>query len=251
MANILIPLPSRDFDPTEAAVPWQILRAAGHRIAFATPDGLPAEADPRMLLGTGLGFLAPMLRADANARRAYADMAASAEFRQPLRYDDIVDDAVDAVLLPGGHAPGMRPYLESERLQALVADSIRRQRPLAAICHGVLLAARSRDASGRSVLHGRRTTALTAQMELSAWNLTRLWLGDYYRTYALTVEAEVTALLAQPSDFLRGPQSLLRDKPDKLSRGFVVRDGHYLSARWPGDAHRLGHAFATLLAEHS
>lgn len=249
MATILVPLPATDFDPTEVAVPWQILSAAGHALRFATPDGQPASADPRMVTGAGLGPLAPVLRADGNGRAAYAALIASAAFQQPLSWSAVSPDDFDALLLPGGHAPGMRPYLESAQLQALVVDSFRRDKPVAAICHGVLLAARSLGADGRSVLHGRKTTALTAQMELSAWNLTRLWLGDYYRTYPVTVEDEVGALLAQPADFLRGPTSLRRDGPTTLQRGFVVRDGNYLSARWPGDAHRLGHALAAVLAD--
>lgn len=248
MAIILVPLPATDFDPTEVAVPWRILTQAGHQLCFATPDGRPASADPRMVTGEGLGLLSPLLRAGGNGRAAYAELIASEAFRQPQTWAQIGPDDFDAMLLPGGHARGMRPYLESALLQALVADSFRRDRPVAAICHGVLLAARSQGSDGHSVLHGRKTTALTAQMELSAWNLTRLWLGDYYRTYPVTVEAEVAALLARPDDFLRGPTSLLRDAPGALQRGYVVRDGNYLSARWPGDAHRLGHELAALLA---
>ncbi|MGB1276773.1 MAG: type 1 glutamine amidotransferase domain-containing protein, partial [Nannocystaceae bacterium] len=49
--NILLPLPARDFDPTEAAVAWRLLVDAGHDIVFATPAGRPAKADPRMLTG--------------------------------------------------------------------------------------------------------------------------------------------------------------------------------------------------------
>jgi len=45
MSRILIPLPNRDFDPTEVAIPWQVLRAADHEFAFATPDGERAHAD--------------------------------------------------------------------------------------------------------------------------------------------------------------------------------------------------------------
>jgi len=33
-------------------------------------------------------------------------------------------------------------------------------------------------------------------------------------------------------------RSLFRDAPRRLDRGFVVRDGNYISARWPGDVHR-------------
>jgi putative intracellular protease/amidase len=34
--RVLIPLPDRDFDVTEVAVPWRLLRAAGHQVVFAT-----------------------------------------------------------------------------------------------------------------------------------------------------------------------------------------------------------------------
>jgi putative intracellular protease/amidase len=42
MANILVLLPGWDFAPTEAAVPWEAIVAAGHEVRFATPDGRPA-----------------------------------------------------------------------------------------------------------------------------------------------------------------------------------------------------------------
>ncbi|MEK7811117.1 MAG: type 1 glutamine amidotransferase domain-containing protein [Pseudomonadota bacterium] len=249
MSIILIPLPSFDFDPTETAVPWQILTGCDHEVRFATPDGKPAQADARMLHGSGLGPWKELLRADDNGRAAYASMIASPEFMRPLSYDQINIAEVDAIGLPGGHAAGMKTYLESHQLQATVAAAFTRQLPVGAICHGVILAARSRGADGRSVLHGRRTTALTRTLELSGWALTALWLGNYYRTYPITVQEEVTRALAHPNDFQEGPMALLRDSPTHLERGFVVRDGNYLSARWPGDAHRFAHEFAAMLDE--
>ena len=51
MARVLILLPARDFDPSEAAMSWQVLLNAGHSISFATPDGKPAAADDMMLTG--------------------------------------------------------------------------------------------------------------------------------------------------------------------------------------------------------
>ena len=256
MATILVPLPRIDFDPTEAGVPWRVLSEAGHAFVFATPDGAPAQADPRMLHGTGLGLLAPMLRAQGRAVADHDRMAQSAAYRAPIPWSRIADGLAarrfDALLLPGGHAPGMREYLESPELQAAVADFFEHGRPVGAICHGTVLAARSRVArgadAGRSVLHGRRTTGLTRQLEMLAWRLTRHRLGDYYRTYPQTVQDEVAAALRSPRDFLVGPPALLRDS-DRLQRvGFTVRDGHYLSARWPGDAHRFAHELAGMLA---
>jgi putative intracellular protease/amidase len=54
VSRVLILLPARDFDPSEAAVSWQVLVNAGHVVAFATPDGRPAVADDMMLTGQGL-----------------------------------------------------------------------------------------------------------------------------------------------------------------------------------------------------
>jgi len=58
----------------------------------------------------------------------------------------------------------MRGYIDSDTLQRLVVEAFARGLVVAAICHGVLLAARTVDpATGRSVLHGRKTTALTGR----------------------------------------------------------------------------------------
>jgi protease I len=241
-----MPLPSRDFDPSESGIPWRLLSARGHDFVFATPDGAAAEADPRMVTGEGLGILAPVLRADRNGRSAYEAMTKSPEFRAPISWAAIPGTGFDALLLPGGHAKGMVPYLESASLQALVAACFAAEKPVAAICHGALLAARSKTASGRSVLHGRRTTALLRSQELLAWTLTRLYLDDYYRTYPTPVQDEVKATLARPEDFETGPMAVSRDTPDRPD-GFAVIDGYYVSSRWPGDAHAFSLAFASIL----
>jgi protease I len=251
--RILFPLPSRDFDPTESSIPWRALIDAGHEISFATPDGQSAAADRRILSGRGFALWRPFLRARPHARKTYAQMAQSAAFLQPLRYDEIVEIGpamFDAVMLTGGHAPGMKPYLESEPLQALVATYMLADKPVAAICHGVLIPARARDPNtGRSVLYGRKTTALTKAQELSAFAMTAMWLGRYYRTYAPTVEDEVRGALASPDDFQTGGFSLGREGPDKRDYGFVVRDRNYLSARYYVDAYKFADAFVELLAE--
>jgi protease I len=224
-----------------------LLRVQGHRVVFATPDGKPAQADPKIVTGEGLGIFAPFMKADANGRTAYSETTQCAEFQGPISYDGIVAADFDALLLAGGHAPGMRPYLESVLLQSIVAAFFERKRPVGAICHGVLLAARSRNTQGKSILYGRTTTCLTKKMELAAWALTRLYLGDYYRTYPITVEDEVRAALADPSDLMTGPIPFRRDSPARLDAGFTVRDANYLSARWPGDAHRFASEFAAML----
>jgi putative intracellular protease/amidase len=282
VAKVLIPIPSRDFDPTEVAVSWQVLRRLGHAVVFATPDGRPGKADDIMVTGRGLdlwGWL-PVIRrltavgrilaANGDARRAYAEMEKDPAFRAPIAWDAARAEDFDGLLLPGGHrARGMRTYLESPLLQALVATAFARGQPVGAICHGVLLAARSLGPDGRSVLFGRKTTALTWSLERAGWSvgrIVRFWEPGYYRTYPdgagrpagdMSVEAEVTRALARPEDFQdvaradpdyrakNGGQT--RDTWDNASPAFVVVDGTYVSARWPGDVHTFARRFAEVL----
>ena len=110
-----------------------------------------------------------------------------------------------------------------------------------------MLAARSQQSNGLSALHGRKSTALTQLQELAARGLTRLWLSNYYRTYPQTVEQDVKRALGNDAWFYLGPVALQRDSESHVDRGFTVQDGNYLSARWPGGAHRFGHAFAKML----
>ena len=283
MARILCLLPARDFDPSEAAVSWRVLSSAGHGIGFATPDGRPAVADDMMLTGQGLDpwgaipllrnwpLVGLLLRANRDAREAYAEMIADPNYLAPQRWDAIDPSAFDALLLPGGHrARGMRDYLESEVLQGHVAGFFDANKPVAAICHGVLLAARSQSKrTGRSVLHGYQTTALTWGLENSAWSvarITRFWDANYYRTYLeqngqpkgfMSVQQEVTRALARAEDFRDVPRAdpnyrrktsgLERDSIDNAKPAFVVRDRNYVSARWPGDAHTFAMTFAGML----
>ncbi|MGE0711706.1 MAG: type 1 glutamine amidotransferase domain-containing protein [Planctomycetota bacterium] len=246
--KVLVPLPDHDFDVTEVAVPWRLLRDAGHELVFATEAGAtPPACDPLLLTGVIFG----QLGADPEPRRFYAELERDPAFQRPLAWAELEPRDYDGLLLPGGHAPGMRQYLGSELLQAKVAAFWALERPVAAICHGVLLLARSRDpATGESVLHGSRTTCLPKYMERLAYFLTAWKLGRYYRTYPLYVEDEVRQALAAPAtQFARGPLTLTsRGTATNDAPAFVVEDGRYVSARWPGDAYRFARAFAARLA---
>ncbi|MGB7166363.1 MAG: thiJ/pfpI-family protein, partial [Mycobacterium sp.] len=115
--------------------------------------------------------------------------------------------------------------------------------------------------------YGHRTTALTWALERTAWRLsriTRFWDPDYYRTYSeepgqpsgyMSVQSEVTRALKNPTDFCdveRGSphyrvktSGIARDTATDSRPAFVVDDGAYVSARWPGDTH----TFAKVLSQ--
>jgi putative intracellular protease/amidase len=233
---------------TEVAVPWRLLTRMGHVVRFATEQGgAAAAADQRLLDGVIFG----QLGAAAEPRAFYAEMQSDEQFRSPLAWADVAPDEFDGLILPGGHAPGMRQYLGSELLRGKVAEYWGLGRPIGAICHGVLVLARTSDpTTEQSVLYGRRTTCLPKYMERSAFFTTAWRLGRYYRTYPAYVEDEVRSALRDRADFVRGPRVLSkRGTETDDAPAWVVEDDNYLSARWPGDAYLFAKRFAALLED--
>jgi putative intracellular protease/amidase len=239
MTKVLFPLPDLDFDVTEVAVPWKLLREAGHEPVFATEAGATPACDPLLLTGVVFGKLG----ARPEAIEFYREMERAPEFVSPLKWSDCRAADFGALFLAGGHAPGMKQYLGSEVVQQIVRDFFATDKPIAAICHGVLVAARA------NVLRGVKTTCLPKYMERSAYLATFWRRGKYYRTYPAYVEDEVRAALASPDDFVRGPRELSkRGTRDDDTHAFVVEDGRYVSARWPGDAYLIAKQLISRLA---
>lgn len=152
----------------------------------------------------------------------------------------------------------------------MIVEAFRGELPVAAICYGVLLAARSIDpATGRSVLYDRRTTSLVWRQErlaASIGRVMRFWDPGYYRTYPdpadqpagyMSVQSEVTRAPAGPEQFVdvdpADPDARIkndgrhRDRPNNPRPAHVVVDRNYVSARWPGDAHTFAQRFAATL----
>jgi putative intracellular protease/amidase len=287
MTRILIAPASLDYDPTEVAVPWLLLSGAGHEVSFATADGARAHPDELMLTGEGLDpwafipglkrlrAIGRVLGADENARRAHAKLEQDARFLAPARFADLRPQDWDALVLPGGHrARGIRPYLENLDLRRFVVAMFEAEKPVGAICHGTVVAARAvSPKQERSVLFGRKTTSLTWAQERLATRIarvTRFWDPHYYRTYVeepgepcgyRSVQAEVTRALASPADYQdvspSDPDYGLktdgrhRDTPEDARCAFVVRDGAYVSARWPGDAHTFARTLDVVIRERA
>jgi putative intracellular protease/amidase len=288
-----MPLPNFDFDPTESALSWEIVKNAGYEVEFATVDGARAFGDSMMLSGEGLDpwgwipllkklrLIGLALRADRFGRSAYRAMEQDYNFLHPRKYCDLKVEDYGGILLPGGHAPLIKQYLEDETLQRFVADFFDatdargQHRPIGAVCHGVILIARAISAkSGKSVLYGRKTTALTWALEQSAWRLTkyfaRFWDPNYFRTYMekpgdpeayWSVESEIKRALEKEDDFVNVPDGcedhflktsgMSRDRLHDARPAHVVQDGNYISARWPGDVHTFAKKFVALMDSYS
>lgn len=233
--RILIPLPDHDFDPTETAVPWQACASRGWQVTFATENGQVAAADPRLLLG----FLRGPLGASRAGLSAYQAMCSSAEYQQPIRYAAIQASEYDALLLAGGHAPGMKQFLESSIVQEQTAQFMKKGKVVGAICHGLLVLARAQDRdTGRSVLYDYKTTSLTRLLESIGYLATFWLLGRRFRTYARYVEDEVRSVLRERKQYSTG----------LIPFPHVVVDRNLVTSRyWLFDASQFAKKFADLV----
>lgn len=249
--KVLIPTPRYGFDPTEVSIPWKLLTDNDNdiEVVFATPDGEKSQADKLMVTGERLGIWKSALRARKDAVEAYQALQTDTAFSSPIKYEDIDYRDYDGIILPGGHDKAIREYLESDILQKVVVDFFTDNKPVGAICHGVVLAARSIDPkTNRSVLYDYKTTCLLKSQERLAYNMTRLWLKDYYLTYPeTTVEDEVKSVLKDSKNFQKGSSPLGRDDLQHLNKGFTVKDRNYISARWPGDVYSFSTEFLEML----
>ena len=248
---ILIPIPTYGFDPSETAIPWKLLSDNNFEVVFATPNGTKAEGDKIMITGEGLGIFKGVLKARKDAVDAYWEMYDSAEFNNPIKYTDIIETDYVGVFLPGGHDKNVKEYLESTTLQKVIPKFFNSNKIVGAVCHSLMLLARSKNPeTNESVIYDYKVTSLLKSQELLGYNLSRLWVKDYYLTYPdLTVEDEAISALKNKEQFLHGPQPLFRDTFTNLKSGFTVRDRNLITARWPGDIYSLVSEYINMLNE--
>lgn len=249
MKKILMPLPRKDFEPMEAAVPFTVLKQAGFSITIATPDGSTPQCDQHMLTGEIFGEAKEAFIASKAGAEAYREFQESEEVLHPIRWDEIQDKSYDALVLAGGHARGMLEYLESELLQELVVKFQQSNKLIAPICHGVLLACRAQGENGKSILFGKKVTAFPKAIEMFAWDMTKESLGNYFRTYPeTTVQDEVEACLEAPEDFSVGTLPSEFDGPKEPGDAHVVKDGNIITARYPRDTYTFAQAIVDYLS---
>ncbi|RYO87415.1 hypothetical protein DL766_008384 [Monosporascus sp. MC13-8B] len=249
-AKVLFMMADYGHDPTETAVPYTIFKSAGYEIKFATEAGKAPQCDKKMLEG----ITQKILGAKKEVVAMYRKMVLSNEVQHPLAWSDASFslDTFDVVVLPGGHDKDVRQIIDSARVHELMVDYFPKTRKpagrkvVAAICHGVLVLANSKDVKGRSVVRECLTTTLPAKMEQAVYLATRPFLGDYYKTYgggSEDTEKTVIRALGHPAQF----------KSSLNPGGFIVEDEkyNYISARYPGDAYLFAEEIIKLIESFS
>ncbi|KAL0939508.1 ThiJ/PfpI family protein [Colletotrichum truncatum] len=245
MVKVLIIMADYGHDPTEVAVPYQTFKDAGFDVNFATETGKTPRGDGKMLEGISQKILG----AAASAKKLYNSMAESPEMQQPLSWSapGFTLDDFDVVHIPGGHDKAVRQLMDSAIVQKLFADYFpKTKKPskkiVAAICHGPLVLCNAKGEDGNSVLYHCTTTALPACFEALSFHGTKLFMGDYYKTYGAgseNVEDSMKKVLKDPSQFKSSWQP---------HRPFVVEDTeyNYISARFPPDSEKYSEMVVNL-----
>ncbi len=174
-------------------------------------------------------------------------MATTPEFKTPLSWSDPAFslEPYNLIFLPGGHEKGVRQLIDSPIMaQHLGSYFPQTKKPssksVAAVCHGVLALAEAKcldgEHKGKSVIHNCDTTALPGTFEQTAYWGTRLFLGDYYKTYGAGSEDVETAVSC--SHFLHNKRLIKVIDPKETGRSFKTiqeqpRTGPVSSRPWP------------------
>jgi putative intracellular protease/amidase len=159
-------------------------------------------------------------------------------FQHPIPYAEIDPDRYLALLLSGGDGLRMRQYLDSTVLQGKVLQFWQQGKLIGAICHGVLVLARTIDpGTGRSVLYGRKVTAPPRSLDRAGYLLDSWLVRHGYIMYSSCVADEVRACLERPEDFSTG----------SLLAPYAVTDGNLVTARWYMDAELFAERFVDAL----
>jgi len=134
--------PPAGFFLSELAVPGQRLANHGFELVFANPKGNRPPMDPMSNSSSFFNNTKHWKQA-----LAFVDDRRHHNFHSPRRYSSLRDselDSFDGIFFPGGHAP-MVDLWNNTDVGRILQHFSERQKPTAAICHGpVALAAANR-----------------------------------------------------------------------------------------------------------
>jgi putative intracellular protease/amidase len=173
----------------ELQAPWDILKAAGHRLTLATPLGkkplpLAASVDP--------DFIDPVQKYQVNtpeACRRMKELIAGPEWEAPLQVSQAQMADYDALVMVGGLGADL-DLANNPWLHDLILDGVYSDKLICAICFSVGALAFTRDPRNnfKSVVYGRKITAHPRDWDFKT-NIT-------YDLYGATADNHGTDLLS-------------------------------------------------------
>lgn len=194
----------------ELATPYRLFDKAGYDILFGTPGGVPAPLDPASLeepwlLPAGHWFL--------------GQPTAMAKLEKPVDVAEVDAGRLAAIFLVGGTGT-LWDFPGSTALGKLATDLHAADKPVAAICHGVVGLMTATAADGAPLVKGRAITCFSNEEEA---------MLEYDKLVPLLAE---TALVEQGANYRRAAPF----------EAMVVEDGNLITGQNPASAEPLAAA---------
>lgn len=135
----------------ELAAPYYAFKEAGAEITLASPKGGRPPLDPRSS--------EPASQTDTT-RRFEADAEAMAALARTVPLRDVSQADFDTVFYPGGHGP-LWDLAEDETSIELIESFLTARKPVGLVCHAPGALRRTRTATGRPLVEGRKVTGFS------------------------------------------------------------------------------------------
>jgi putative intracellular protease/amidase len=150
----------------ELQAPWDIIKAAGHKVTLATPLGkkplpLKVSMDP--------DFFDPIIKAKTNPPevcKRIKELTDGNEWASPLKFKDVNMADFDAVVLTGGLG-AMIDMCNNWHVHKMILDAFGSNKLIGALCYAVttLVFTRNKNNQNRSIIYGKTITAHPASWD--------------------------------------------------------------------------------------
>ncbi|HEV8283760.1 MAG TPA: type 1 glutamine amidotransferase domain-containing protein [Chitinophagaceae bacterium] len=142
----------------EIAVPYYLFKEAGADITLASPNGGRVPLDPKSL---------SVILSTFSTRRFLKDQEAMNFLSNSHPLEEINANNFDVVFLPGGHGP-MWDLADNKRLNQLLEAFNNENKPIGAVCHGVVCLLALKNNEGEVLIKGKQLTCFSnSEEELS------------------------------------------------------------------------------------
>lgn len=142
----------------EIAVPYYVFKDAGAEVSLASPKGGRVPLDPKSR---------SIILATFGTKRFLKDEEAMNFLSHSTVLKDIKAEDFDVIFLPGGHGP-MWDLAGDKRLEQLLEAFNRENKPIGAVCHGVVGLLSMQNDQGESWIRGKQLTCFSNSEEESS-----------------------------------------------------------------------------------
>lgn len=208
----------------------------GHRLEFVSPDGTGCTIDKSSFQPVYWQFSSRRLE---HAQNVLAELDALG-LRSPMKLSSLLADRnhldrIDALFIPGGHAPMTdilhRNWLESDELNHETGELLlhfhHAGKPTALICHGAAALAAAPEVDGHWIYEGYSMTCVSRSGEWMAEDLPFFNVGGHMPDY--------------PKSILERSGGMVSNV--MIGKSLVVEDRELITGQDPMSAEELGKRF--------